>query len=70
MPPCHHLLRETGFPGGSRGKESTRNEGDAGVGSIPGLGKFPEGSNGNPFNILAWKIPWWATVHGESDRTE
>ena len=70
LPPCHHLLRETGFPGGSSGKESTCNEGDTGVGSILGLGKFPGGGNGNPSNILAGKIPRWVTIHGELDMTE
>ena len=27
------------------------------VGSIPGLGRYPEGENVNPLGILAWKIP-------------
>ena len=27
------------------------------VGSVPGLGRFPGGGNGNS-SILAWKIPW------------
>ena len=35
-----------GFPGGSDGKESTRNVGD--LGSITGLGRFPGGGHGNP----------------------
>ena len=35
-----------GFPGGSEGKESTRNGGD--LGSIPGLGRSPGGGHGNP----------------------
>ena len=70
LPPCHHLRRETGFPGSSSGKESTCNKGDTEVGSIPGLGKFPRGGNGNPSSILAGKIPLWATVHGELDMTE
>ena len=26
--------------------------------SIPGLGRFPRGGNGNPLGILTWKIPW------------
>ena len=34
-----------GFPGGSDGKESTRNVGDQG--SIPGLGSSPGGGHGN-----------------------
>ena len=35
-----------GFPGGSDGKESACNAAD--VGLIPGLGRSPEGGNGNP----------------------
>ena len=63
-------LLNTGFPGGSVGKESTCNAGDASdAGSIPGLGRFPGGGHGNYPSILAWKIPmdrgvWWAAVHG------
>ena len=34
------------FPGASDGKESACNSGD--LGSIPGLGRSPEGGNGNP----------------------
>ena len=45
-----------GFPPNSVGKESACNAGD--TGSIPGLGRFPGEGNGNPFSILAWKIPW------------
>ena len=38
------------------------------VGSIPGLGRFPGGGNGNPFQYSFLKNPmdrgaWWATVH-------
>ena len=38
-------------------------------GSIPGLGRSPGEGNGNPLNILAWRIPWTEepgepTVHG------
>ena len=56
-----------GFPGGAYGKESTCNAGD--LGSIPGLGRSPEGGHGNPSSILAWRIPmdrgaWWATIIG------
>ena len=40
-----------GFPGGSVVKESACNARD--LGSIPGLGRSPEGGRGN----LAWKIP-------------
>ena len=35
-----------GFPGGSAGKESACNVGD--LSSIPGLGRYPGGGNGNP----------------------
>ena len=38
-----------GFPCGSAGKESAYNVGD--LGSIPGLGRFPGGENGN-FPVL------------------
>ena len=34
------------FPGDSDGKESTCSVGD--LGSIPGLGRSPEGGHGNP----------------------
>ena len=39
----------TVFPDGSAGKESACNEGDTeDIGSIPGLGRSPEGGHGNP----------------------
>ena len=46
-----------GFPGGSAGKESTRNAGD--LGSIPGFGKSPGEGKSYPLqaSILAWRIP-------------
>ena len=28
------------------------------MGSIPGLGRYFGGGNGNPLHILAWRIPW------------
>ena len=64
-----------GFPGGSVGKESTCNAGNAG--SIPGLGRSPGEGNGNPLQYSCLGNPmdrgaWWATVHGvtrESDTT-
>ena len=39
------------------------------VGSIPGLGRFPGGGNGNPLQYSCLENPmdreaWWATVHG------
>ena len=55
-----------GFPGGSDGIESACDAGDAG--SIPGLGRCPEGENGNPFQSFLENSmdrgAWWATVHG------
>ena len=41
--------------------------------SIPGLGRSPEGGNGNPLqyscleNSMEWG-DWWATVHGVAKR--
>ena len=45
-----------GFSHSSDCKESACNVGDQG--SIPGSGRSPGEGNGNPFSILAWKIPW------------
>ena len=61
------LLRRMGFPGGSDGKESACNSGDAG--SIPGSGRSPGEGNGNPLQCSCLENPmdrrdWWATVHG------
>ena len=58
-----------GFPGGSVGKESTRNAGD--VGSIPGLGRSPGGGHGNSLQYSCLENPMdrgvcWATVHAVS----
>ena len=57
----------TGFPGGSDGKESACSAGD--LGSIPGLGRSPGEENGNPFQYSCLENPmdrgaWQATVHG------
>ena len=63
-------------PGGSDGKESTCNAGD--LGSIPGLGRSPEGGPGNPLQYsclenhrgqksLAGYSPWGCK---ESNMTE
>ena len=41
---------------GSDGKELACNTGD--LGSIPGLGRLPEGGHANPPQFLAWRIPW------------
>ena len=51
-----------GLPWWLSGKESACSAGDAGdMGSIPGLGRYPGGGNGNHSSILAWKIPWTET---------
>ena len=47
-------------------KNTPTNDGD--MSSMPGLGKFPEGGNGNPFQYSCLKNlmdrgTWWATVH-------
>ena len=48
-----------GFPGGSAGKESACNLGDADhVGTIPGLGRFPGEGMASHSGILAWRTPW------------
>ena len=73
---CDPTMPHTwGFPDGSAGKGSACNTGD--MGSIPGLGRFPGGGNGNHSSILAWKIPWMEQPCGlqsngvaESDTTE
>ena len=56
-----------GTPGGSDSKESTYNVGD--LGSIPGLGRYPEEGMATHSSILAWRIPmdrgaYMAAVHG------
>ena len=51
-------------------KESTCNAGDArDAGSIPELGQFPGGGNGNPPQYSCLENPmnsgaWWVTVYG------
>ena len=44
-----------GFPGSSDSKESTCNVGD--LGSIPGLGRSPEGGHGNPLQYSCLENP-------------
>ena len=57
------------IPGGSGGKESTCNAGDAeDMGYIPGSGRSPWGGHGNPLQYSCLENPmvreaWWATVH-------
>ena len=57
-----------GFPQWLSGKESAWNAGDADLGSVPGLGRSPEGGNSNPLQYsclenLLDRGAWWATVH-------
>ena len=48
-------MDEGSFPGGSDGKESTYHVGD--LGSIPGLGRYPGGGRGNPFQYFCLENP-------------
>ena len=48
-------MDEGSFPGGSDGKESACNVGD--VASIPGLGRYPGGGRGNPFQYFCLENP-------------
>ena len=50
-----HNLSCRNLPGGSDGKESTCNVGD--LGSIPGLGRLPQGGHGNPFEYSGLENP-------------
>ena len=57
-----------GFPGGASGKEPTNAEDTGDAGSIPGLGRSPEGGHSNPPHFSHLDNPmdrgaWWATVH-------
>ena len=51
-----------GLPSGSDGKESICNVGD--LGSIPGLGRFPEGEHGNLLQYCCLENP-----HGQRGLT-
>ena len=68
-----------GFPGGSVVKNPLVNAEDVGdTGSVPGLGRSPEGGNGNWLQYSLWEVPWteepgglyslWG--HEELDMTE
>ena len=60
------------FPGSSDGKTSAYNAGDPGL--IPGLGRFSEEGNGNPFQYSCLENPTdgGCSIHGltESDTIE
>ena len=65
------VIRYSGFPSGSNGKESAYNAGD--LGSTPGSGRSPGEGNGNPLQYSCLENPtdrgaWWATVHGVAKR--
>ena len=51
-----------GFPGGSDGKDSACNAGDAG--SVPGLGRSPEEGNGYPLQYSGLENSVDCTIHG------
>ena len=63
------ITKEWAFPGGSVGKESACNAGDAGdTGSIPGSGRSFGVGNGNPLQYSCLENPmargaWQAAVH-------
>ena len=68
-------MDQLGFPDGSDSKESACNVGD--LGSIPGLGRSPEGGHGNPLQYSCLENPHgqrsladspWG--HKESDTAE
>ena len=63
----HNYRQVKGFPGGSNGKESACNAGNAGL--IPGSGRSRGDGNGYPpqYSCLENSIgrgDWWAIVHG------
>ena len=51
-----------GFPCGSVGKESASNAGD--LGSIPGLGRYPEEEKGYPLQYSGLENSMDCIVHG------
>ena len=51
-----------GFPCGSAGKESACNVGD--LGSIPGLGKYPEKGKATPLQYCVLENSMDCIVHG------
>ena len=72
---CHDFMSRAsyqGFPSGTKVKILLANAGDAGgMGSIPGLGNSPGGSD-NPLQYSCLENSkdrgaWWATVHGVAE---
>ena len=64
-------MHTLGFPGGSAGNESTCNV--RGLGSIPGLGRYPGERNGYPLQYFGLKNYMDSIVHGghkKSNMTE
>ena len=67
-----HLTCKPGFPGGTSGKESTRQCGKCErCGFNPWSERSPGGGHGNPLQYSYLENPtdrgtWWATVHGVS----
>ena len=64
-------IEQTGFPGGSDGKEPACRAGDPG--STSGLGRSPGEGHGNPLQCSYPKNPmdggaWQATAHGVTKR--
>ena len=58
--PCIISIPKIKFPLWLSGKESTCNAGDTSLGQKDPLEKEIATNS----SILAWKIPWWAVVHG------
>ena len=54
----YFFLARLGFPGGSEVKNPPANAGEGGdAGSIPGLGRFLGGGNGNPLQYSGLRNP-------------
>ena len=63
------IVEKEVFPGGSDGKESAFNAGDAGV--IPGSGRYGSQLQYSCLENSMDRGAWWATVHGvEKSQTQ